>query len=269
MSTLRPRGRRAELPAATVLIALIAAALVRPAAAEQLITAVSSDTVSIKSTFTGAEIVLFGTIERDAQTVARPRGYDIVIVTRGPKQQIVVRRKSRLAGIWVNRESRLYVNAPSYLAILSSRPLTEIADPLVLSRFQLSLERLILMEPSTDAAAPAPQARIFHEALLRLMRQRAHYIEDPAGVTFLSPALFRANIPLPASVPVGEYRAEVYLFGDGALLAHAAKEISIRKTGVEQLVSLLAAELPLLYGLAAVALAIFSGWLAGIIFRRD
>jgi uncharacterized protein (TIGR02186 family) len=252
-----------------VLTGLMAAGFAKPVAGEELITAVSSDTVSIKSTFTGAEIVLFGTIERDVQTVARPRGYDIVIVTRGPKQRIVVRRKSRLAGIWVNRESRDYVNAPSYLAILSNRPLAEIADPLVLSRFQLSLDQLTLLEPGTDAAAPAPQATVFQEALLRLMRRRAHYVEDPSGVTFLSPALFKANIPLPASVPVGEYRAEVYLLGDGALLAQAAKVISIRKAGVEQLVTVLASEMPLFYGLLAVALAIFSGWLAGIVFRRD
>jgi uncharacterized protein (TIGR02186 family) len=252
-----------------VLTGLMAAGFARPVAGEELITAVSSDSVSIESTFTGAEIVLFGTIERDVQTVARPQGYDIVIVTRGPKQQIVVRRKSRLAGIWVNRESRHYVDAPSYLAILSNRPLADIADPLVLSRFQLSLEQLILFESSTDAAAPAPQATIFHEALLRLMRQRAHYVEDPSGVAFLSPTLFKANIPLPASVPVGEYRAEVYLLGDGALLAQATKQIRIRKAGVEQLVTLLASEMPLLYGLVAVVLAIFSGWLAGIVFRRD
>jgi len=269
MSTPQPRCPCIELPIITVLTVLMAAALARPAAAEQLVTAVSSNMVSIKSTFTGAEIVLFGTIERDAQTVARPQGYDIVIVTRGPRHQIVVRRKSRLAGIWVNRESRRYVGAPSYLAILSNRPLADIADPLLLSRFQLSLEQLILRTPSTDAAASAPEAMMFHEALLRLMRERAHYIEDPSGVAFLSPTLFRANIPLPASVPVGEYRAEVYLFGDGALLARATKEISIHKTGVEQLVTSLATQMPLLYGLIAVALAIFSGWLAGIIFRRD
>jgi len=268
MSEPRPHRRHALIAAILIAVAT-AAAPGGQAKAERLITAVSSDKVSIKSTFTGAEIVLFGTIERDAQTVARPRAYDIVIVARGPSQEIVTRRKSRLVGIWVNLESQRYLNAPSYLAILSNRPLTEIADPLVLSRFQLSLAHLILRAPRTDAAAPTPETNGFREALLRLMRQRAHYIEDPSGVEFLSPALFKARIPLPASVPVGEYRADVHLFGDGALLARSSKQISIRKAGVEQLVTVLAAEMPLLYGLVAVVLAIFSGWFAGIVFRRD
>lgn len=267
MSAFHRRRRGRVLPAALIAAAIAAAA--GRAGAEELVTAVSSDTVSIESTFTGAEIVLFGTIERDAQTVARRYGYDIVIVTRGPGQEIVARRKSRLAGIWVNRESRRYIDAPSYLAILSNRPLADVADRLVLSRFQLSLEQLILLEPGTESATPAPGANTFREAVIRLMRERAHYIEDPAGVEFLSPSLFKANIPLPASVPVGEYRAEVFLFGDGALLARAAKEISIRKGGVEQLITRLAAQMPLLYGLAAVVLAIFSGWLADIVLRRD
>lgn len=258
-------GRRA-MPAVMVLAVM---AIAQPAAAEELITAVSADKVSIESTFSGAQIVLFGTIERDIQTVARPRGYDIVIVTRGPRQEITVRRKSRFAGIWVNRESRHYMDAPSYLAILSNRPVADIADPLVLSQFQLSLEQLILLEPGTQFEVPGAGTPTFREAVLRLMRQRAHYLEDPHGVTFLSPALFMAQIPLPASVPVGVYRAEVYLFGDGALLARAEKDINIQKSGVEQLVTRLAADMPLVYGLAAVALAIFSGWFAGVVFRRD
>jgi len=240
-----------------------------PAAAEDLITAVSSDTVSIRSNFTGAEIVLFGTIERDAQTVARRYGYDIIIVVRGPGQEIVARRKSRLAGIWVNSESRRYVDAPTYLAILSNRPVAEIADKLVLSQFQLSLDQLILLEPGTVSGTPAVGAEIFREAVVRLMQQQARYIEEPFGVEFLSPSLFMAHIALPASVPVGSYLAEVYLFGDGALLARTGKEIRIRKSGVEQIVTQLATEMPLLYGLIAVALAIFSGWFAGIVFRRD
>ena len=53
--------------------AIVALALSR-AGAESLVTAVSSDTVSIESNFTGTEIVVFGTIERDARTVSRRRG---------------------------------------------------------------------------------------------------------------------------------------------------------------------------------------------------
>lgn len=242
---------------------------VQQAGAEDLITAVSSNTIAIESNFVGAEIVLFGSIERDAATVARRQGYDIVVVARGPSHTVTTWQKERVAGIWVNRDSRTYINAPSYLAVLSNRPLDGIADPLVLTRYQLGLDRIILLEPGTAAGVPAPQGKPFHQAIVRLMRQRNLYVSDPYGVQFLSPSLFLAHIPLPANVPVGRYRADVYLFGDSALLEQATVDISIRKSGFEQIMTLLATNHSALYGLGAVAIAIFSGWFAGLIFRRE
>jgi uncharacterized protein (TIGR02186 family) len=260
-------GHRAVF--AALFAALIWTATSGRAAAEDLVTAISSKTISIESNFTGAEIVLFGTIERDAATVARPQGYDIVIAARGPAQSATVRQKQRLAGIWINLDSRHYVSLPSYVAYLSNRLLSDIADPLVLTRFQLGLRHLILLQEGSPAARPDGEAREFRNATLRLMRNRARYLEEPYSVRFLTPRIFTARIPLPATIPTGTYSIEVYLFGDGAMLERAASEIFIRKSGLEQVISRMATQMPLLYGLAAVALAIFAGWFAGIVFRRD
>lgn len=255
--------------AAPALASLLLAGTAGAAAGETLVTALSSETISIESNFTGAEIVLFGTIERDAQTVARRQGYDIVIVARGPAQTATVREKQRLAGIWVNLDSRRYVSLPSYVAFLANRPLSEIADPLVRTRFQLGLSHLILLQEGSASAFPDEQARDFRSAAVRLMRERALYLEEPASVRFLTPRVFTARIPLPATIPIGSYSIEVFLFGDGALLERTASEIDIRKSGLEQLISRMAEEMPLIYGLAAVAMAIFSGWFASVVFRRD
>lgn len=260
-------GQRALI--ALFLSAVIAAALAGKATAEDLVTAISSRTISIESNFTGAEIVLFGTIERDAHTVSRRQGYDIVIAARGPSQEATIRQKQRLAGIWVNLDSRRYVSVPSYVAYLSNRLLSEIADPLVLTRFQLGLRHLILLQEGSLSAVPDERAKDFRNATLRLMRNRARYLEEPYSVRFLTPRVFTARIPLPASIPTGTYSIEVYLFGDGAMLERTGSTVFIRKSGMEQLISRTAEEMPLLYGLAAVALAIFAGWFAGIVFRRD
>lgn len=254
---------------AAVLTTGIAATTGSKAVAEDLVTAISSRTISIESNFTGAEIVLFGTIERDAYTVSRRQGYDIVIAARGPSQEATIRKKERLAGIWVNLDSRHYVSVPSYVAYLSNRLLSEIADPLVLTRFQLGLRHLILLQQGSPSAIPDEQAKDFRNATLRLMRNQARYLEEPYSVRFLTPRVFTARIPLPATIPIGTYSIEVYLFGDGALLERAGSEVTIRKSGMEQLISRMSSQMPLLYGLAAVALAIFAGWFAGIVFRRD
>jgi uncharacterized protein (TIGR02186 family) len=249
------------------LVLLQLAGLVPEARAEELVTALSSNRVSIESNFTGAEIVLFGTIERDAQTVGRRLGYDIVVIARGPEQEIITRKKDRIAGIWMNSDSRRFLNAPSYLAVLSNQPLEKIAPLAALEEFQIGLDKLVLLQPGHYTPEDAQSE--FKRALLRLMRQKELYLENAAGVTMLSRSLFLARIPLPAHVPVGTFRAEVLLFADGALLERSDVEIFIRKGGFESFISQSAVQYPLIYGLAAVLLAFFSGWAANLIFRKD
>src|SRR4051794_35309712 len=86
-----------------------------PAAAERLVASISTHRVMVTSNFTGDELVLFGGIERDAATLARRGGYDIVTTIMGPRQNLVTFRKDRVAGIWLNVDSRVFENAPSYL----------------------------------------------------------------------------------------------------------------------------------------------------------
>ena len=82
----------------------------------------------IASNFTGADVVLFGSVERDAQTVARRGGYDIVVTVTGPRETVITFRKERVAGIWVNADSRTFIKAPSYLTVLTNRTINDIAD---------------------------------------------------------------------------------------------------------------------------------------------
>jgi uncharacterized protein (TIGR02186 family) len=71
--------------------------------------------------------VLFGAIEPDAGTAVRTP-YGLVVTVRGPPQSIRTRRKERVLGIWVNVASREFVRVPSYLAVLSNRPVDDIAN---------------------------------------------------------------------------------------------------------------------------------------------
>jgi uncharacterized protein (TIGR02186 family) len=84
----------------TFLACMAALAIATPAAAERLVTSLSAHQVLISSNFTGTELVLFGSIERDAATIPRRGGYDIVVTVVGPREGIVTRLKSRFMGIW-------------------------------------------------------------------------------------------------------------------------------------------------------------------------
>lgn len=232
--------------------------------AESLVVALSNHQVLINSSFTGVELVLFGTVEHDG-SMLRPHGYDLVATVTGPRQEMVTRRKGRVLGVWVNVDSRTFPRAPAYMAVLSNRPLAAIAGTDTLRRLTLGLANAPL--PSEDPGAP--WADPFRTAFVDINHQLGLYREEPEAVKFLTADLFRANVALPATAPIGTYDVDVDLFSDGLVLARQSAALNIEKVGFEQFVASAAREHSVVYGIATVMLAILTGWFGAVVFRRD
>jgi uncharacterized protein (TIGR02186 family) len=250
------------------LIFVLIAGYAHPAAAERLVVSLSNHRVQVTSSFTGEQLVLFGSIEPDQGKSTRS-GYDLVVTVSGPRETYRTRRKGRVLGIWVNVESREFVGVPSYLAVLSNRPATEIANENNLRRLQIGLDNHLLPQRIGPDIADTVRDDPFRIAFMRLETDYGLYRESAEAVTFLTPAVFRASIPLPANVPIGSYAIDVKLFAGGALVARTSSALEVIKTGFEQYVAEAAADHGLLYGTATAMLALLIGWVASVVFRRD
>jgi uncharacterized protein (TIGR02186 family) len=255
--------------AATVWIAGLITGAAPPAAAERLVTSLSDHRVMVTSSFNGSEVVLFGGIERENGVLPLRGNYDIAVTVIGPRQDIVTFRKERVLGIWVNYESRVFENAPSYLAVLTNRPLEAITNADTLRRLQLGLDHIALPQRSDSAASDEVPGETFRKAFIKLKDEHGLYRQESNGVTFLTPALFRASIALPAEVPTGTYEIDVKLFTDGMMIARTPSALEIYKAGFEQFVTSSAQTHGVLYGLATAMMAILTGWFASVVFRRD
>ena len=259
--------RPCSLGCMLVLAALAVSAV--PAAGERLVASLSDHRVMVTSSFTGEELVLFGGIEPDGASRPRHGGYDIVVTVTGPRQTTVTFRKERMLGIWVTADSRVFEDAPDYLAVLSNRPLDAIASTETLRRLQLGLDNVPLPQRASVNIAAAASNDPFRLAFIKIKSDRGLYSEVSNGVTFLAQSLFRAPIPLPAEVQVGTYEVDVRLFADGAQIARTPAPFEVFKSGFEQVVSTAARDHGVLYGLATAMMALATGWFASIVFRRD
>jgi uncharacterized protein (TIGR02186 family) len=262
--TARLAALAALVPAALAALALLAGG---PARAEALVTSLSSHRVLITSNYTGTAIAVFGAIERDAQTIARATPYDVVITVRGPRQFLVVREKERLGPVWINQEQQKFPDVPAYLGVFSSRPLDEITTPALRARQKIGLEAIVHGADFTLDRGSADEP--FREALLRLKLREALYLQHERAAAFLTPALFRAAIPLPATAPPGNYDMEVVLFTDTVILARTHTSFELVKIGFEQTVGELARDWAPAYGAITALLALAFGWAANAVFRRD
>jgi uncharacterized protein (TIGR02186 family) len=190
---------------------------------------------------------------------------DIAVVLRGPVQPILVREKQKIAGIWMNADSARFRSAPSFYAVASSRPISQLVDERTAAIYELGLHNLQL---SPGGGALPEKERRFEAGLLDLRRRQGLYSEEPHGVEINNGVLYRAVITIPSQVPVGTYVAETFLVDRGKVIAVATRDIQINKSGFERYVALAARRHRLLYGLTAVALSLGFGWAAAAAFRR-
>jgi uncharacterized protein (TIGR02186 family) len=250
-----------------VLAAILALAPLS-ARAETLYADISTHRVAISSNFSGTDLTVFGTIERDAGTVSRASGYDVAVMLIGPRRTVVTRRKDRTLGVWVNRDWRTY-DAPSFYAVATTRPIAELATDEQLDAQQIGIDHLILPEGVPGGVEVMAGAAEFSNAFSGLERKAGLYAEYPGTVKRLGPQLFSATLPIPAEVPVGRYTTKVVILADGSPVAEHRSELEVTKIGFEQAVTDLAAHRSVVYGIASVLIALMTGWLGGVLFSRD
>ncbi|RYH12938.1 MAG: hypothetical protein EON57_02890 [Alphaproteobacteria bacterium] len=249
-----------------LLVAAAFALFATPAGAEQLVSQVSSEEVAITSSFAGETLTLFGSIEPETGSEQRyvEGPYHIIVTVTGPLQRRVARKKTNQFGIWINTQQAQFEEFPSFYQVLSDAKLDTVTNPITLAEKSIPLDSRGIGK--TDA--PYPSSEIFRTELVRLMQSKGQFKLNEQGVIFRSDTFYFAHVALPSDAPPGPYVAHTYLFKDGQIIAEKSNGFSVRKIGFERFLGLSSRQQPLLYGLVCVALALFTGWLGGVVFKR-
>ncbi len=249
--------------------ALVAPAAVCVEAAEtpNLIEAgASQNHFYIEPSYDGTAIVLFGSVDRER---LKGRTFDIAITVRGPVKAITIWKKGRKAGLWVNSESLTFEGVPNFYAVLSTRPIAEIAPREERRPHEIGLDALSLPMKTEGDMRTQPQApEEFQTALIRLKQSSKLFVEEYTAVEFFGASLFRAKVFLPASAGPGLYRANFYVLENGKVVGEATAHIRLNKIGIEAALSSAAANHPWLYGIMAVFMAAAIGSGASLFLRR-
>ena len=230
-------------------------------AAEEVVAGLSQNRVQITTNFDGSEILVFGAIKRDAPV---PDGspLEVIVTVEGPKTPVTIRRKDKRFGIWINTEAVEVDAAPSFYAVATSGSWSEVLRNVEDLRHHVSIHRAI-RAVGLDSADRAG----FIEALLRIQEDKGVYFNDIGGVEIAEDALFRTSIRLPANLTEGDYITRFFLTRDGQVVDSRESVINVRKVGLERFLFNLSRELPLVYGLMSLAIAIAAGWAASAFFR--
>ena len=249
---------RRHLCASMVIVAaLVLLQISADAARDDALTVdLSQDLIGISTGFSGADVLLFGTTEGEG---------DVIVVVRAPDSQVIVRRKDRLAGIWVNAEEQIFDDAPGFYHVAASAPLEGLLPDPVLDARQIGT-RHIAIQPHSLLSTGREQD--FRAALIRNKQRSGLYSSGVEKVSFRGERLFRTRVALPANVPTGDYSVTVYLVNDREITSISETGLSVRKVGFEAKLTEFAFEQAPIYGLIAIIIALIAGWFAGCVFRK-
>lgn len=235
--------------------------LALPASADnRLVADLDQKEVQITTGFNGAELLLFGALDRAGVD-------DIAIIVTGPSKKIALRRKSNVAGIWLNTENANVVGLPSFYHILSTRPLNVISSENTLKINKLGFDHIPFRLEDGSKIEEAP-LEDWKSALVRNMERSGLWSNRGTDIKVVSDVLFRADITIPANIMPGEYDVRVLHFRDGAVVEENISKLNVVKSGLSAEIYRMAHEYAPFYGIFAIIFAVTSGWLAAVAFRK-
>jgi len=278
MPLLFSAGRACRRLAPAVIIALAVACCVLPggppaaAAAEPAVTPqetlqiiVTARDITIGANFAGTDFYIAGALDNTDPLLRRQNRYDIIVVLEGPPKKAALYKKERRLGLWVNGAPLTFANVPQFYALASTRELRDITTPQTYRSLKLGLNYLPLRATGRAGAA---MADLYQRELIALKQRQGLYYEETGSIAFGSSRLFSARFHLPDNVPVGSYTVKAYLFRDGIYSDEAVTGLEIMRKNIAYSLYHAAQTQAFRYGLAAVLIAVFIGFIGRTIFPK-
>ncbi|WP_321396575.1 TIGR02186 family protein [Emcibacter sp.] len=240
--------------------------------AERLVTDLSEDVIEINVRFTGTDLMVFGAVDAAIPQedgghgiVVEGMDYDMIVVITSERKGMTVRRKERVSGIWVNKGRQELSGVPGYYALGTTRHLDDIISPEVRARHGIGLDNIVLS--LTEELGPE-ERQGYQDGFIRNMKEKGLYKEEFGNIKLREGILFWARMYFPANMPVGDYKATVYLVRQGDVLLSRTRDLQVDKVGLERAIYNFAYQKPAAYGLVAIWVALFAGWLGGVFSRK-
>lgn len=240
-----------------IFISLLASLPVYAASSDLLVSDTNPNRVDITAQFTGQELLVYGAIYHPGE---------VVVKLSSPNETVDLHRKLKYGPFWLTGGKLTIKNTPGIYKLLSSRPLNEILPEKVRNANGLVMEDVLAHAKVGEISTNMSDWR---GALLRLRQKQGYYLEDGQGVKKIDNRLFVSHIKLPANLPQGSYKLDIYLVDDGKLIAYQQHKFEMTEVQLEGWVSRVAYGQPWLFGIGFTLLAMFGGLGLGIVLRRE
>ena len=218
----------------------------------------SESNIKIETDFNGKEIIIFGILNDDQETL---------ITIKGPEKKALIQKKERILGFWFNTKKITYNKVPSIFFIASSTNIEDILPDSTIIKEELSFDFLLENKLSQRNFISDVSLNDWKDNFVRIKKNKNLFKEYK--VEKIENKLFQTRIFFPAESMPGEYKVDVYQIKNNIILNKKEKVITLAKSGVGSQIYAFAHNNAAAYGLFAIIFAVLSGFLAATLFRRS
>ncbi len=223
---------------------------------QNLIAEFLDNQIDIDVGFTGKKLSYFGAIDTKG---------DLVIIVTGPRKKIKVFKKEKKVWFWINSNSRVFSDVPSYYFVATSRPLNQIKNDSFLKINQIGLQNLRF----EGAEEIEEELRLqWRNGIIDSMKKMGNYFSINGKIDIIDERLFKTEISFPSDITEGIYIVDTLLLKNGSVIGSKRSFINVSKSGIGEKVYLFATKNGLFYGVFAVISAMLFGFLVNEAIRK-
>ena len=219
---------------------------------------ISEENIKIETNFIGKEVIIFGILNDDQDTI---------ITIKGPEKNAVIQKKERILGFWFNTKKIIYNKIPSIFFIASSNDIKDILPTSSIIKEELSFKYLLENKTSKRNFISDISLETWKDNFVRIKKSKNLFKEY--NIEKIDNKLFQTRVFFPTKSIPGEYKVNVYQIKNNLILNNKEKIITLKKSGIGSQIYNFAHMNAAAYGLFAIIFAVLSGFLAATLFRRS
>lgn len=218
--------------------------------------------ILVGAAYNGAKVSLTGEVPRDTEVLVRLSGdvHDGTFLEKG-----------RVLGVlWMNTNAVTLHHIPKTYLIFSSSAITKSSLNDDLKWVDMGIGFNALKAKTSITPEDRDKDKQFGEFLKLKTTEGLYGVHENAvkyRETGSGMKAFQCELAIPCAVPSGEYTVTTFFLKDDTVFEKHDQQLKIQETGLPELISSLAFNQSVIYGILSVLIAIGAGLLTGLFFK--
>jgi len=217
----------------------------------------SEDNIEIKTDFDGKEIIIFGLLQDNHQTL---------LTIKGPLSKMKIQKKERLFGVWINNKQITYSNIPTLFFLSSSSKIDEILPDSIQINDDLNFDKILNNKTFDQNFVFENDQKTWNENFVRIKKKQLFYKEFEMKI--FKDKLFQTSVFFPPNTIPGVYNVDIYYIKHKTIMNKDQKKIIVKKTGIGSDIYEFARKRAATYGVFVIIFSVLSGLIAATLFRK-